>query len=86
MEPRSHFKLNDIRGNFEIQNKRYNPLCCILHLWRKKHFVSVFFLGGLKWLVDDLNPTQAILLDEKNTEHKKYFILNISSVLYFLIE
>ncbi len=86
MEPWSHFKLNQLPEEFIIENKGNNLLCCILHLWRKKHFVSVFFLGGQKWIEDDLNPSQSILLDEQNQDHQKYFIINIQSVLYYLIE
>jgi hypothetical protein len=84
MEPRSHFKLNELQVTFQIQGKNFSLFCCILHLWRKKHFVSVFYLSGQKFLIDDLNPSQPILLDQKIKDHQKYFQINISSALYYI--
>jgi hypothetical protein len=56
----------------EIQFK-HKILCSVLYFEQKKHFVSVFHLGGQKYLVDDLQPNQAILLNENDKTHRKYF-------------
>ena len=85
METRSHFKINQVPENFNIDNKYCHILCSILHIKQKKHFVSVFYLGGQKYLVDDLQPNQSILLDSNNQNHRKYFNYNISSALYYFV-
>ena len=48
--------------------------------------MSVFHLGGQKYLVDDLQPNQSILLNENDKTHRKYFKYNISSALYHIVE
>ena len=80
MELRSHFKINQLQEIFIINNKRYKLLCSILHLWRKRQFVVVFNLSGIKILVDDFkNLPHLLQLDEKSKEHQKYFKINIAS-------
>jgi hypothetical protein len=86
MEPRSHFKINQLQDVFVIDNKNFKLLCSVLHLWRKKHFVTVYYFKGYKVLVDDLNPSQLTLLDDTNKNHEKYFKINVSSTLYYLVE
>jgi hypothetical protein len=86
METRTHFKLNQLPERFDLDNKYYQILCSILYIKQKKHFVSVFFLGGHKYLVDDLKPNQSILLEENNQTHRTFFKYNISSALYYIVD
>ena len=46
MEPRSHFKIQELPKDFELDGKNYLLLCSILHFNRNKHFVSVFSIEG----------------------------------------
>ena len=86
METRTHFKIHQVPEQFYIHNRYFKILCSILYIQQKKHFVSVFHLGGQKYLVDDLQPNQSILLNENDKTHRKYFKYNISSALYHIVE
>jgi hypothetical protein len=65
MEPRSHFKIQELPKDFELDGKNYLLLCLILHFNRNKHFVSVFSIGGENYLVDYLKSAESIKLDFK---------------------
>ncbi len=86
METRTHFKLNQLPERFDLDNKYHQILCSILYIKQKKHFVSVFFLCGHKYLVDDLKPNQSKLLEENNQTHRNFFKCNISSALYYIVD
>jgi hypothetical protein len=46
MESRSHFIIQELPKDFELDGKNYLLLCSILHFNRNKHFVSVFSIEG----------------------------------------
>jgi hypothetical protein len=52
IETRNHFKINQVPEQFYIDDRYFKILCSILYIEQKKHFVSVFHLGGKNiWLM-----------------------------------
>ena len=84
MEPRSHFKINELPEHFLIDGKKYILLCAIVHLKKQKHFVGIFTIGSRKYLVDDLTPTEFKCLDKDSNNNQQYLTTNLSNVLYYL--
>ena len=86
IETSSLIKLPQTPITVEIDFHKYRLLCVILHLLKKKHFISVFNFDNNYYLVDDLNPKESVVLYESNKNQKKYFEMNISSALYYRID
>jgi hypothetical protein len=82
METNSLLKIKEIPGSVQVDFKKYQLLCVILYLIKKRHFVSVFYFNNNYYLVDDLSPKETIILNEANKKHLTYFKINISSALY----
>jgi hypothetical protein len=83
--PNSHFKINDLPPLIRLDNRDFALLCAIIHI-NRNHFVSVFYVNGKKYLVDDMSPNSAKLLEKgKKYQGNDIYAVNISSAMFYLV-
>ena len=86
IEPRSHFKINELPKTLNCDNKNFKLLCSILYRENIKHFVSIFEIDNQKYLVDDMLNSAPLLILNQTNKGLNFFKFNISSALYYLVQ
>ena len=74
--------INDIPPMIHLDNSDFKWFCTTLH--KRNHFLGVFEINGIKYVVDDLNKNAVLLTSKNSNSRENYFNIFTGTSMYFL--